>query len=47
MAFFLFGGHIGRHLGKYNIVKIESATNVFLAHEFIVIDTKIVSLSCL
>ena len=30
---------IGRHLEKYSIVKIESTTNVFLVHEYIVINT--------
>ena len=42
-----FGGHIGRHLEKYSIFRNENATIVFLVHEYILIDTKFVSLSCL
>ena len=42
-----FGGHIGRHFGKQIVAKIENASNEFLVHEYIVVDTKFVSLSCL
>ena len=41
-----YGGHIGGHLEKYNIVWIENVCIGFLVYECIVIDTKFVSLLC-
>ena len=41
MAVVMICGHIGRHLKKYNIFRIENASNGFLVYEYIVTDTKL------